>query len=128
MNNQIKNAVILYIISIFFWGSMVIYREIKKQDVAILRKNIFGNLNGWSLLHFIHYTALGYMAPDYFWYLVLIGFLFEIAEMGLNKFSKYIDSKIVEDTMVNTSGLIFGVILFNFYPKKINLWRIFIKH
>ena len=68
------------------------------------------------------------MAPDYFWYLVLIGFLFEIAEIGLNKFSKYIDSKIVEDTMVNTSGLIFGLILFKFYPKKINLWRIFIKH
>ena len=48
-------------------------------------------------------------------------------DLKLNKLSKYIDSKIVEDTMVNTSGLIFGLILFKFYPKKINLELFFLK-
>ena len=43
---------------------------------------------------------------------ILIGILFEIVvEFPLTTVSKYIDSKLLEDSITNTLGIIIGVIL-----------------
>ena len=118
---QINNIIIVYLVGIILWLTLVIYREITKHDIDILRFNIICKCNGWCIGHFIHYLILGYLAPDYLLILIIFGFIFELIEIPLNKLSHYIDSKIIQDTFVNTCGLICGYFLFKIAPKKINL-------
>ncbi len=121
---QIKNAIILYLISIVFWVSIVIYREYIKKDVGCLRQMYIFECDGWCFMHFFHYLLLGYCAPDYLWHLIIIGFLFELVEIPLSNVSKYIDSKVVKDTIVNSFGVICGVLLQRLFPMNINLQKI----
>ena len=122
MNYQIYNIITLYAISIVFWLFLVFYREYNKTDVNILRKCVIPKIcNGWCFLHFIHYTFLGYLAPDYWKSLIVIGIIFELIEIPLNHLSKYIDSKLIMDTITNSSGVIFGLLLYKIFPNDINL-------
>ena len=73
--------------------------------------------------HFLHYIVLGYLAPNYWMLIIMIGILFEVVEIYLNKLSKYIDSKLIEDTITNTLGVIFGVLIYNIFPNKIDLCK-----
>ena len=118
---QLNNIIIIYLISIILWVGSVIYREINMHDINLLRYNIIYKCNGWCVGHFIHYLILGYLAPDYLLILIFFGFIFELIEIPLNNLSPYIDSKIIQDTFVNTCGLICGYFLFKIAPKKINL-------
>lgn len=113
LNRELRNIFIIYAITITFWLSLVIYREMKKEDIMILRRDYL-KVNGWSIMHFLNYAALGYFAPSYWKHLIVIGFLFEVAEIPLNRVSNYIDSKIVSDTLVNSLGVIFGYFMSSF--------------
>ena len=97
-----------------FWLSVVIYREIKREDVMVLRKKTFFGRNGWGLAHFIHYFVLGYHCPDYWKLALVIGILFEAIEYPLSKISKYIDSNPIQDMITNSAGLAAGV-AFHYY-------------
>jgi hypothetical protein len=113
MNKQLRNILVIYTLTVTFWVALVLYREYKKSDVAILRQGIQFlnstlNLNGWSLMHFINYIMLGFFAPDYWKELILVGFIFELVEIPLSKMSQFIDSKIVSDTIVNSAGVLVG--------------------
>ena len=111
MKKQVRNIIVIYTITILFWISLVLYRECQKKDVTILRRSVQFlnlNLNGWSLLHFINYMFLGFFAPDYWKELIVIGFLFELAEIPLSEMSQFIDSKIFSDTIVNSLGVLAG--------------------
>ena len=122
MDYQVENIIIVYIIVIIFWLLTVIWREYNDKDIELYRKNIFMNLNGWSLLHFINYLFLGYLGPDYILQVIGIGIIFELMEIPLGMFvSKYIDSKVFMDTIVNTIGTITGYLIYKKYPKKIEL-------
>ena len=121
MNYQIENVIIVYGFVLVFWISLTIWREMNKRDVKILRKELFG-LNGWSLLHFINYIFLGYLAPDYVIVVIILGAIFEIMEIPLGMYiSKYIDAKFVKDTLVNSVGVISGYLIYKKYPKKVRL-------
>tara|TARA_B100000073_G_scaffold301537_1_gene268534 strand:+ start:5427 stop:5834 length:408 start_codon:yes stop_codon:yes gene_type:complete len=124
MDYQIKNILFLVFSSLIFWISLVIYRERVGKDILFLRR-VFSptRCNGWCFLHFIHYTLLSYFAPDYWFYLILMGIIFELIEIPLNNVSKYIDSKLVEDTITNTLGVIFGMALFKIFPHKIDILK-----
>ena len=112
MNYQIENVIIVYGFVLVFWISLTIWREMNKRDVKILRKELFG-LNGWSLLHFINYIFLGYLAPDYVIVVIILGAIFEIMEIPLGMYiSKYIDAKFVKDTLVNSVGVISGYLIY----------------
>ena len=124
MNYQIKNILFLYLISILFWISLVIYRERKLKDINFLRMFFFPKCNGWCVLHFIHYTFLSYFAPKYWKQLIVIGILFEFIELILNKYSNYIDSKLLEDSITNSLGVIFGLFLFNLHPHNIDIIKL----
>jgi len=125
MNYQLNNIIILYSFGISFWLLLVFYREYYNKDIYFLRKYFIPKLcNGWCLLHFFHYTFLGYLAPDYWYYLIFFGIIFEFIEIPLNYLSSYIDSKIIMDTITNTLGIIFGILLYKFYPKNIDLLSI----
>lgn len=124
-NRQIRNIIILYSISILYWTTLVVYREFSKNDIEILKKNIIFKCNGWCMSHFFHYLLLGYCAPKYWPYIILIGILFEIVvEFPLTTVSKYIDSKLLEDSITNTLGIIIGVILSKIFPNNINLYKL----
>lgn len=123
MNKQVRNIIVIYTITVTFWISLVLYREFKKSDVAILRHGIQFlntnlNLNGWSLLHFINYMMLGFFAPDYWKQLIIIGFIFELMEVPLSQMSQFIDSKIVSDTIVNSAGVLAGYGLYKLVNTK----------
>ena len=124
-DRQVRNILILFGISLTYWLFLVFYREFLNQDILMLRKNIIFGCNGWCLSHFLHYLFLGYMAPKYWLYIILIGMLFEIIEIPLNKLSKYIDSKIILDSLTNTLGVITGLILYKILPNKIDLYNLF---
>jgi hypothetical protein len=124
MNYQIKNILFLYLTSVLFWISLVIYRERESKDINCLRKLFIPKCNGWCVLHFIHYTFLGFFAPKYWKHLIVIGILFEIAEIYLNNVSKYIDSKLLEDSITNSLGIIFGLVIYKKFPHNIDILKI----
>ena len=123
-NREFRNMIILYGFALIFWLSLVFYREFNNTDIVLLRKNIMSICNGWCFGHFIHYMLLGYFAPSYWKYIIIIGIVFELIEILLNKASKYIDSKLIEDSITNTLGLFTGLILHNFFPNKIDILQI----
>lgn len=123
IDREINNIIIIFAIGVLYWLLLVLYREIKKQDISILRKNIIFKCNGWCISHLIHYMVLGFLAPNYWMLIIMIGIFFEVLEIYLNKLSKYIDSKLVEDTITNTFGVIIGVLIYNMFPNKIDLYK-----
>ena len=121
---QLINILIIFTIAILFWLSIVFVREIKKKDIEILRKNIISTCNMWCVGHFFTYLILGYLAPKYWIHIIIVGILFEILEMFLNKISVYIDSKLIEDSVVNSLGVLIGVLLYKIYPINIDLYSL----
>ena len=100
---------------ILFWISVVIYRERQGKDVECLRRPIVRigsfSCNGWCTLHFLQYMLMGFLAPSYWKWLILMGIGFELIEIPLSKMSQFIDSKLIADTLTNTLGILTGVIL-----------------
>ena len=121
MDYQVKNILFLVASGLTFWILLVIYRENTSHDISFLRKIFTPNCNGWCMLHFMHYTLLSYFAPNFWKELIFMGITFEVAEIYLNNLSKYIDSKLLEDTITNTLGIIFGILLFKKFPHKIDI-------
>ena len=126
-DREIRNIIIIFSISILYQITLVIYRELTKKDIKILRENVIFKCNGWCISHFFHYLILGYIAPTYWKELILIGIIFEIIEIPMNKISKYIDSKLIEDSITNSLGIIIGIVLFKMFPNKIDLYHILFK-
>jgi len=60
---------------------------------------------------------LGFFAPNYWVIIAIIAFLFEIFELLLSKTSRFIDSKIINDTIINNIGLFVGIGLHKIYYK-----------
>tara|TARA_Y100001970_G_C14016238_1_gene741068 strand:+ start:408 stop:788 length:381 start_codon:yes stop_codon:yes gene_type:complete len=114
MDTQLIIFICIQVHVFLFWLSVVIYREIKREDVMVLRKKTFFGRNGWGLAHFIHYFVLGYHCPDYWKLALVIGILFEAIEYPLSKISKYIDSNPIQDMITNSAGLAAGV-AFHYY-------------
>jgi len=120
----VENIIIVYGIVIVFWISLTVWREMNGRDIKILRKELFG-LNGWSILHFINYIFLGYLAPDYVVQVIILGAIFELMEVPLGMYvSKYIDAKFVKDTIVNSVGVISGYLIYKKYPKNVRLRKL----
>ena len=65
---------------------------------------------------------LGYFAPVYWKYLIIIGIIFELIEIPLNKLSKFIDGKLIQDPITNSLGVFTGLILYNLYPNNIDFF------
>lgn len=67
--------------------------------------------DGWCTLHFISYALMGFLAPSYWYILIILGFLFEFVEMGISRVIQFVDYAVIKDTLINTSGVIFGVFI-----------------
>jgi hypothetical protein len=124
MNYQIENIIIIYGIVILHFLITIIWREYTKSDIKLYRNKIIFGLDGWALLHFINYLALGYLSPNYIIHVLLIGIIFEFLELPLGKYvSTYINSKIYMDAIVNSVGGLTGYLLYKKYPNKIELMK-----
>ena len=110
--SQLQWVVLIYVISLLFWGTIVLVREHRGRDVVTLRRRYFTlDCNGWCIMHFMAYTVAGFVAPDYWWLLVACGVVFEYIEEYLESYSRFIDSNVLNDSLVNTGGIILGVFL-----------------
>ena len=115
---QLRYLLGLYAIGFTFWVVLVVWREVQQRDAQWMRRTyvpgvpVVGDVNGRALGHFLHYLCLGFFAPDLWPWAALAGFAFELSEIPMGRFlSSYVDSKIVEDTVTNSTGLLLGVLL-----------------
>ena len=112
---MILSIVKSYIPDLFFWIICTIYRNIIKKDIKWLSRNYFKNINGWKIGHFLSYLYKGvYFKIENFLNFITIGFIFEIVEYLIETKTniEYVDSSIINDTIINSCGYITGSLLF----------------
>lgn len=119
-NRQIRNFVIIYIIVFLYWIVTVFYRCLNNTDFS--KKNFFYKCNQWCIKHLIHHFFIGYLAPDYIIYALVIGILFEYFENICYIYNKYIDGNVIRDTIINSIGLFIGYITYILFPNNIDLY------
>lgn len=95
MNEQVKKATIVYIITIMLTSCIGIIRYLSNFDIMGWSwfnckelGNKFGEcgeFSAWPFSHFILYLILGYLAPKYWFLLFIIGICWEIIEFSLGK-------------------------------------------
>ena len=124
LDYQLKNIIIVYGISAIIFFSIVLIREIINQEFKFLN-NSFAGCNIWCYKHILLYTILSYLAPKYWWFLLGFGLLFEFVELYLSNYSRFIISKINTDILYNSIGILLGIVIHRFYPKKIDLHKLF---
>tara|TARA_B100000242_G_C42935720_1_gene433971 strand:+ start:93 stop:518 length:426 start_codon:yes stop_codon:yes gene_type:complete len=124
LDYQLKNIIIVYGISAIIFFSIVLIREIINQEFKFLN-NSFAGCNIWCYKHILLYTVLSYLAPKYWWFLLGFGLLFEFVELYLSNYSRFIISKINTDILYNSIGILLGIVIHRFYPKKIDLHKLF---
>ena len=125
INREFTNLTIIYLIGLLYWLSCVIFMEFTGKDICMLRKFIIPNCNGWCMSHFMHYIVLAYVAPSYWWLLIIAGFLFEFIELCLSNASNFIDYNIIKDTVTNTLGVIIGLLLYKIFKSEVDLKKSF---
>ena len=107
---QLCLIAVIYAISLAFWLGTIAYRSHVDRDIESLKTPLFTfRCDGWCVLHFVSYALMGFLAPDYWYALILIGFLFEFVEMGASRLFRFVDYSIISDTLVNASGVVLGV-------------------
>jgi len=121
LETQATSFVSLYVIGLVFWVTIVLIREKQGKDNTFMRRQTLPCCNNWCISHFLHYFALGYLAPSYWKLALALGILFEVAEIPLSFFSQYVDSKPLADPITNSVGLYFGVLLSKYIPLNVGL-------
>ena len=110
-----KAIAAIYASSLVFWIATVLYREHTRRELSGLKRVRFTlftlDCNGWCILHLLSYALMGWLAPEYWPAVVLIGTLFEFVEMFLSKASRFIEHNVAADTIINTVGVLSGVLL-----------------
>ena len=124
LDYQLKNIIIVYGISAIIFFSIVLIREIINQEFKFLN-NSFAGCNIWCYKHILLYTILSYLAPKYWWFLLGFGLLFEFVELYLSNHSRFVISNINTDILYNSIGILLGIVIHRFYPKKIDLHKLF---
>ena len=123
LDYQLKNIIIVYGISAIIFFSIVIIRELINQEFKFLN-NSFAGCNIWCYKHILLYTILSYLSPKYWWILLGFGLLFEFVELYLSNFSRFIISNINTDILYNSIGILLGIVIHKFYPRKIDLHKL----
>ena len=123
LDYQLKNIIIVYGISAIIFFSIVIFRELINQEFKFLN-NSFCGCNIWCYKHILLYTILSYLSPKYWWFLLGFGLLFEFVELYLSNFSRFIISNINTDILYNLIGILLGIVIHKFYPRKIDLHKL----
>ena len=123
LDYQLKNIIIVYGISAIIFFSIVFIRELINQEFKFLN-NSFAGCNIWCYKHILLYTILSYLAPKYWWFLLGFGLLFEFVELYLSNLSKFVISNINTDILFNSIGILLGIVIHKFYPRKIDLHKI----
>lgn len=123
LDYQLKNIIIVYGISAIIFFSIVIFRELINQEFKFLN-NSFAGCNIWCYKHILLYTILSYLSPKYWWFLLGFGLLFEFVELYLSNFSRFIISNINTDILYNSIGILLGIVIHKFYPRKIDLHKL----
>lgn len=120
MNRQIENFLILYACVILYFVLTIIYRYLTNSNFS--KKEYFYKCNYWCIGHIINYFLLGYLAPDYIIYALIIGILFEYFEIILSKITKYVNSDVIKDSIINSIGLFLGYMTYLLFPNNIDLY------
>jgi hypothetical protein len=109
---------ILWLLTIFI--RFITIRKYREKDFSQLKKPIIklptdikcmigdrnckrGNINIWSIIHFVTYTIIGYYIPRCYAEILIISISCELLESGLGQTSKYIT-----DPVINLLGYTIG--------------------
>ena len=93
---------LLLILSIFCYKCILEYMDIKYKNDPLLFNINNSIINGWLISHFIVFMVAGYMYPDHFYFIMLIGICWEFIEMCIG-YIKYIP--ILKNIVYNNSLL-----------------------
>ena len=121
MNLQLTNLILIYTIcSILGIILIIIRRYIINRDIYFLKKETFNGCDYWCLSHYVLYFLLGFYAPKYWYISVVISILWECIEYFANKsdfmgVGKYITYAGIKDIVINTRGLLLGILLHYVY-------------
>lgn len=144
MNHELKKAitvyVVIFILIILYFGTLLSlygYSDLAEKDILnkkITKKSFFGS-NGvsyWGFTHFIMYAILGYMLPNCFIPLTIVGILWELFETLMGRITmpeeikktrknrvtgdyspEYLNwwSGSVKDVVLNSMGFLVGYII-----------------
>ena len=124
MNTQLSNLIIIDSTAILYMVSTLLYRHYYKTDAKWMQKNVVYKCDTWCIKHIIQYICLGYFSPNYWITILLISILFEYIEFILSKKSINISSRLDTDPIINSFGLLVGVLLQKAYPANISLLNI----
>jgi hypothetical protein len=123
-NRQKRNMFVIYGIGLIMLLIVLIYiKTYNTTHFNFLSKPCIFNIKGWTLTHVILYTFLGYFAPSLWYLLIIIGFLFEIVELLIDKLIMCLEYRMLDDPIANTVGLLFGIILYRIVPNKVDLYN-----
>ena len=79
-----KNIIYIIILCLIFLTICLLYGKYRCNNVdfedPFQYKIGIGDLDGWSMIHIGEYIVLGYLFPDYFYFIMLIGLLWEMFE------------------------------------------------
>lgn len=118
---QVVYIVIFYLASVVFGAAQHVYsvRRNNNDEISALSRMYVGSApfqcNGWSVLHLVLYTCLGFFAPSYWHVLIIIGALFEVfeevgAKAGVRVFEEPPHQRFL-DILVNALGVGAGVLV-----------------
>lgn len=129
---QPKNEIIISVIAFFTISAIFAYGKYRcdhgDYKDPLLKKSKIWDLDGWSGLHFTHFMIGGYLAPNQWWLMTLIGIAWEIFEECYDRFkpgflSAFGDCATTDeetgkwwfgrwsDLLMNASGMLLGIYL-----------------
>ena len=123
-NRQKRNMFVIYGIGILMLLIILIYTKIhNRTHFKFLSKPCIFDIKGWTMTHVILYILLGYFAHSLWYLLIIIGFIFEIVELFIDKLIICLEYRMLDDPITNTVGLLFGIILYRIVPNKVDLYN-----
>ena len=123
MDVQLENVIFIYIVTVIFLISLIIYKKINNGNASFFQKTVF-TCNISCTFRFLMYILMSFLAPKYWIQLVIISFIFEIVEICNQKLKKSSFTRITKAMFVNLSGIFIGKYLnINYNKYRIKSYR-----
>ena len=116
MDRQLRILILIYtIVSVLLLITIIIRHIIKKDFLSMKYKPFKKNCDLWCVSHFIMYLFLGYVSPKYWYISFFLSILWEYFELYCEKLNINVKSNIPEDIIINSLGLLLGVLINSYH-------------
>lgn len=116
MDRQLRILILIYtIVSVLLLITVILRHIIKKDFLSMKYKPFNKNCDLWCVSHFIMYLFLGYFSPKYWYISFFLSILWEYFELYCEKLNINVKSNIPEDIIINSLGLLLGVLINSYH-------------